>query len=719
MLVQNMHPKWRADTYFIPMPDGVYLRGNSSRLFLKGKSLFALLERLVPMLDGSVSIEELTDGLDTAKKRMITNLLEKLLAHDFLTDTSQDQPHTLRSSKLESVALDIAFLAARKPSAASRFERFCRQPLLLIGSGASCIALIKASIQCGVKKIDVLITPEGAVGADARQMMLDFSAENAPEQTVRFLATPSWNEESAVRDTIQAYDALLHVSERPMLARALLLNRLCLEQRKTFMQAVVVDDRAWLGPLVSPEAQNCWECAWRRLQANLSYFSSQPSHYEFEDQPLAVPHHLLTAAGSTMLANRLIFTLFQSVTQSGSPEIAARLSTFDLATFEGESHTFLPHPHCLACQQPAVPGVSQFLQQMQSLQNREPTDPEALLENIGGCVDKRLGIFTAFEYSDFAQAPLAVYQVHSSNPLPRQISSEPFSVVALSTQAKDACVQAAQKACARYAASMVDRRRLLSSAAVPQQSSCPTITSDQLLEISSLPVVEEEMWIWALDLRTQQAVLMSARYVFLAPDRKDRGCAAGMSWEEAICQALLDWCNYLTLEQVRDTQRAYPQVDLAQVSLTPEGAYLHRLLQTIGEQITVYDVTGTLRVPTFATCSGEQVIAYSTHCDVAQALSMGLMGAVQHYQATQFQQPDYALEPVPDFPAHLRGTHVSVPHASLPDAWPARREWLLAQLWANGFRAFALPLDHDTALARVLPFIVRVLVGKRDVKRGE
>ncbi|GLV55548.1 hypothetical protein KDH_23920 [Dictyobacter sp. S3.2.2.5] len=485
------------------------------------------------------------------------------------------------------------------------------------------------------------------------------------------------------------------------------------------MQAVVVDDRAWLGPLVSPEAGNCWECAWRRLQANLSAFPAQPSHYEFEDQPLAVPHHLLTEAGSTMLANRLLFTLFQSVTQSGSPETADRLSTFDLATFEGESHAFLPHPHCLACQQPAVPGVSQFLQQIQRLQSREPVNPEGLLENIGGCVDKRLGIFTEFEYSDFVQAPLAVYQVHSSNPLPGQIPSDPPSVVALSTEAKDACLQAAQKACARYAASMVDRRRLLSSEVAQQQSSCPIITSDQLLEISSLSVVEEEMWTWALDLRTQQAVLVPATYVFSVPDRKERGSAAGMSWEEAICLALLDWCNYLTLEQVGNTQRVYPQVDLEQVSLTPEGAHLHRLLQTTGEQITVYDVTGTLRVPTFATCLGEQVIAYSTHCDVAQALSMGLTRAVQQYQATQFQQPDYALEPVPDFPAHLRGTHASVPHASLPDAWPARREWLLAQLWANGFHAFALPLDHDPALARVLPFIARVLVGKREVKRGE
>src|SRR6185312_4704591 len=124
MLAQSMRPQWKTDTYYIPTPDGVYLRGNANRLILKGKSLYPLLERLVPHLNGSITLEEITGGLDADRKRMVTHLIEKLAAHHFLQDTSQDQPHTLLPAELETRAPDIAFIESFQSSAAYRFEGF-------------------------------------------------------------------------------------------------------------------------------------------------------------------------------------------------------------------------------------------------------------------------------------------------------------------------------------------------------------------------------------------------------------------------------------------------------------------------------------------------------------------------------------------------------------------------------------------------------------------
>src|SRR2546422_10673390 len=107
ILAQNMRPKFNADTCYIPVSDGVYLRSNNSRLMLKGKSLYRLLEHLVPHLNGNSTLEEITGGLDTDRKRMVTNLIEKLFVHHFLKDTSQDQLHTLRPAELEIYSSDI------------------------------------------------------------------------------------------------------------------------------------------------------------------------------------------------------------------------------------------------------------------------------------------------------------------------------------------------------------------------------------------------------------------------------------------------------------------------------------------------------------------------------------------------------------------------------------------------------------------------------------
>ncbi len=716
MLAQNMRPKFNADTCYIPVRDGVYLRSNNSRLMLKGKSLYRLLEHLVPHLNGNATLEEITEGLDTDRKRMVTNLIEKLFVHHFLQDTSQDHLHTLRPAQLESYSLDITFIESFQTSAAYQFERFRNTHLLIIGSGLSFTLLVQASLQCGVRQIDVIITPESDMGSSSHPDTLDLFATCDSEQIVRSIDVPRWDDEANVLNTLQGYDALLHISERPMLARAKLFNKLCVEQQKTIIQAIVVDDHAWVGPLVSPETGGCWECAWRRLQSNLTPLSEQLPHYEFHDQPTVSTSQFLALPTAIITANRLIFELFKYVTQTGFTQTVGNLLEIDLQTYLSESHPFLPHPHCLACQHPLIPTAFQFLEQIQQVQHQGPIGLDTFSENAARCVDNRLGLFTAVDDDNFVQAPLTVYQVHLSNPMLSKRESEPPTVVTASTDRVNARLRACQRACECYAANLVDRRRLLSREAV-QQSTLPAISTDQSLGIQPL-LPEVEMWTWALDLSTQKACLVPAMHVFFSPHTKERGIVSGMIWEEALCQALFDWCNYLTVEQLKVTQHSYRQVDLARSPLTPEGVHLHHLLTAAVGQIAVYDITGTLQVPTFATWLGEKVIAYSTHCNVAQALRIGLEQTVQQYQAEQFQQSEYAVVPVPDFPATLRSNQVYVPRYMLPETWPARLEWLLQQFQANSLRPLVIPLNHDPALMQVLPYIVRVLLSRAEVKHG-
>jgi putative thiazole-containing bacteriocin maturation protein len=718
MLTQNMQPKFNADTCYIPILDGVYLRGNSHGLILKGKSLYRLLEHLVPNLNGNSTLEELTDGLDPDRKKMIINLLEKLSAHHFLKDVSQDQLHTLRPVELATYSTNITFIESFRTSAAYQFECFRNKHFLIIGSGLSFTSLVQASLQCGVRQIDVIVTPESEIDSNAHTDLFDLFSTCDSEQTVHLVDVSHWDDEAKVLNIIQVYDAILHISDRPMLARAQLLNRLCIEQQKTFIQAVVVDDHAWIGPLVSPETGRCWECAWRRLQSNLPHLLEQLPHYEFHDQPTVPLSRFVALPTATIAANRLTFELFKHFTQTGSTEIAGKLIDIDLATLLSESHPFLPHPHCRACQYPLTPTASQFLEQIQQLQHQRPINLNIFFENMSRCIDEKLGLFTAVDNDKFAQAPLAVYKINLSNIMLTKRQSEILHVIATSTDTTDARLRASQRACERYAVNLVDRRRLLSHETI-QQYSLPAISPNQLLGIKR-PLTESETWIWGLDLHTQQAYLAPATQVFFSPHNTDseRGIASGMNWEEAICQALLDWCNYLTVEELKASHHSYIQVDLAKAPMTPEGTHLHHLLKTTGRQITVYDVTGTLQVPTFAICSDEKVIAYSTHCDVAQALRHGLEQALQQYQSEQFQQPEYAI-PMPDFSPTLRNDQLHVPRYILPEAWPARLEWLLQKLQTNCLHAFAIPLDHDPALAQVFPYIVRVLLTTTGVKNEQ
>jgi bacteriocin biosynthesis cyclodehydratase domain-containing protein len=694
MGTQSMRPKYKEDVTYIPTSDGVYVRSSKSRLMLKGKSLYPLLDHLVPHLNGNVTLEELTAGLGPARQRMVRQLLEKLLAHDFVKDTSQQRCHLLCPEEMAAYAANITYLDTLSPSAPQMFATFRQQRLLLTGCRESISALVQAGLQSGVKHLGVLAAPQESGDADC---LIPCDTE----QAVQWMSAPCWEDESEVRAAIQGCDAVLQIAGPAELPRARMLNRLCLDEGKVLIQAIVQDEQAWIGPLVNAETGNCWECAWRRWQANREAVSGEPAG--------AWP---LARADATLIAQRLLFALFQSVTRAGADLLTGRISVLDLTTWQSESHRFLPHPQCLACQQPQVPSAAQFLAQIQQLQQQPPLEREDFFSALAGCIDARCGLFMTLDFLPFMQVPLAVSAVTLASPEPAHGRPVFHEIIATGIDPQEARERALFKACEYYAAHCVTVGSLCLAESVLQQP--PALIVRDLVLGADPTLAQSPGWTWALDLQTDQATAVP---LFCLPP--ERGVASGKSWEEAVCQALLDWCTFLTLADMQNAPGLYARVDLAQVSFTSAGAYLSRLLKTVAARVTIYDVTGSLGVPTFAVCLDERVVAYTAHYETGLALEMGLAQVLQQYQAEHFQQAACALASVPDCPLDRRGEQYCQPAYTLPDTWAARRNWLLERLQHSGWRCFVLPLNADPTLARVFPFVVRVLVCRSQKQERE
>lgn len=684
MLTEEMQPKLKTDTCYLQVPEGVYIRGNHGGILLKGQNLYHLLVYLAPRLNGEKTLQALTDGLKPDQKSMVLKLVDKLFARHFLQDVSQPQASTLSPAVLATYSSAVTFIGSFQTSPAYHFEQFRHQRLLIIGAGSTFTALIQACLQAGIKHIDAMCS-QGDI--DTSVFLCD------PEQTVRLLEVFPWDDEASIRNTLQAYNTIMALADQPLLTRARLLNRICVEQRKTFLQAVVVDEQAWIGPLIGPDTLDrggCWECAWLRLQA---HGERKAVDGLAEDQA----SRLLTPSAAMLLAHRLAFNVFTACTQTGRIKQQDTMATLNLKTFLSERHTFLPHPCCTACQQPHVQTGAQFLEQIQQLQQQEPLQAGIFLEQLARCFDSKLGLFAERPETDFVQMPLAVLTLKVLGPHEQQ------DVLAAKLDLQAARLQVSLQACACYAARTVDTRRLLPASLVQQQA-LPTIMID-----AGLPAADDS-WTWAFDMQQQQPYLVPAAYVF-PTSGTGRGVAAGMSWAEANCQALLDWSNYLTQAQLTQTRQPYKQVDLASVPMTVIGTQLYQLLLAAGCQITVYDVAGELQIPTFAICSGPQVVAYGTQCTVAEALEHGLEQALQQCQAIQFDRYAYVPAAVTELPIHLRADERYIaPETAEPETWLARLDWLLQRFQANGLRVLAVPLDHDPVLSRTLPFIVRLLL---------
>ncbi len=707
-----MQPKLKGDTFYISTGDGVYLRNNQSSYKIKGKVMYRWIEKLVPYLDGQHTLEELIDGLDEERQAMVTKLVTTLLTNHFLKDASCDLPHTLSPLELETYAPEIAFIDSFCDSAAFRFERFRTHQVLIIGSGLTLTRLVHACLKSGLRQVSVITTAECEMHTRRHQDDLALFHRSDPQQTLREIAAPDWNNEAEVLAILQPFDTILHLSDRPMLARAHMLNKLCITHAKTLLQAMIVADHAWIGPLVRPDATGCWECAWRRLQGNLTNMQEQFPSYTFQDQPTRPLSRFVALPTAALIANHLSFELLKYVTEAGPVETQQKLIEIDLETLRSQSHPFLPHPLCSACQQPVPRTETAFLDAIHQLEQGETLDQDLFSKQVTPCFETRLGLFSALNEDDFTQLPLVACKAIVSNPMPQEHLNNPQTILGIGNNLSTSRRRVALQACELYASSIIDRRRLPSR----EMQQKPLLHADRFF--SESPLAEVTEWTWAADLSSGQACLVPATLAY--PVLRARalhgipqlGIGSGMSWAEALSRGLLSLCQHLTVAQLSDRQKPYPQIDLAATPLEPEGtAQRHTLSYILGETeetLKVYDVTGPLRIPTFAFCLDDKTIAYTTRFSVSQALRDGLEMAFMSWQLAD--EESATLPPVLDLPPALRGDDISTPAYEVPLEWPERLQWLQAALQKMGWHALAVPLDLDPALRAVQPYIASVLL---------
>ncbi|HEU5230890.1 MAG TPA: TOMM precursor leader peptide-binding protein [Ktedonobacteraceae bacterium] len=708
-----MRPKIKGDTFYVPVSEGIYFRNNQGAFVLKGKVVYRWFERLVPYLDGQYTLEEIVQGLPAEKQTMIQDLVRILVHKGFLKNVASDLPHQLLETELRLYAPEIAFIDSFTDSAAYRFEQYRNSRILLIGSGLTFTGLVHALLRSGVRQVALLATTECPVYEQRHADYLGLYNSRGAEQTLIHLPSLAWDNAAEVTRALAPFDVVIAASDRPMLLRARMLNRLCLSQQKILIQAVLVANHAWIGPLVRPTTSSCWECAWRRLQGHLPEPAQQPDDI-FQDYSTAPPSRFLALPPAALVANQLSFEMFKLLTGIERLETDTGLIAIDMETASTQKHVFMSHPLCGSCQFPEMETQVLFQDTVRVLEQGEPLAPEAFSRQIAACFEPRLGLFNSLDEHDFIQLPLRVAQAVVSRPVIQPHRSD-HAVIGTGLDFSTARRRAAQRACEIYAASIIDPRRLPQPTSVDE--SC-LVTQMEWLQRGLQPVGCRE-WVWAQGLHTGETHLVPAALVYptlsgLAPSHETApGLASGLSWAEAICRAIIACCRYWTMTHVEDLREPAPLVNLAALPLEGEGARYRSMLHLLAEPVAIYDVTALLRLPTFAFCRSNDTIVYSSHVDAREALVDGLEQMMLYLQSVTHCQPQYAPPVVPNLPLALRGTCSVVPaDGDIPLDWLSRQRWLQQLLHAQGWQAFAVPLRHDPALTAVLPYIVHVLLAR-------
>lgn len=460
-------------------------------------------------------------------------------------------------------------------------------------------------------------------------------------------------DDAGLGEIVRSAGLVVQVANGSEVERLSTVDRLCRESGTPLVTVARLGGAVWLVP---NRPSLCWEDVERRL-GKLDAGSGP-----------------LPRSTAALVGNQVALLCLRRLTGADEDTERPWVRRIAVDSLEGSRHFPLPHP----ATRPASPDAeSAFLARVEQLIAGPAISDEDLYHRSAPCYDAQFGVFAEVTEREFGQLPLRVSQVTVAVP-EREDRHEVF---AAGVDVPAARRLANRRALEWYSSGLVDSRRL-------------TGTSEHRA--------------WAYDLVERRARQVAAADAFpclaeTAAVRADSAVASGTDWDSAVAAGLREICRQEAISAIGTQDHQVPVVDLRCVAQDEIASRLLALLRVIEMPVCVYDVTSGLGMPSFAFCSGEETVAYTTAEDPVDALRAGLTSLVLAHQSRIYGQPEYAPAPVPPLPANLRGSATVVPRAVSPDL-------PLAALAAAGHRPAAVPLDHDPAVHAISPYLVRVVI---------
>jgi hypothetical protein len=650
--------------YYAETPQGAHILTHDGEFAFTGRSVYRLLDRLAPALNGRHTLTELTTHLPPEHQAMVRDLVTALVERCVIRDT---EPTPALDAAPTGHEHEICFTGYFRSSAATAFSEYQNTTTLVLGAGGLSDAVATAATRSGLREVRVVTTSECQAGGTD--------------------ATPETD--TTIESLLDGIQLVLHATDRPMIRRARLLDRLCTERDIRLAQAIVVNGHAW----ITSRPSDGWTAGWRRAQARGPDAPRQSS-----SGPVPSP------VSATAVANQLVHGVFQSTTQPTEPG-RSRMARVNLSTLDSDTATFLPHPYAEAAE-PTTDIVDRIGERRRGTRLTD----EEFSQRAAVCAGDLVGVFGDPVEREFAQLPLHVCAIEVTDPVGLLHPGRPAAMVTgAGLDFATARWAAARRAFAGYTSLMIDPRQL-----VPVRPGGIDITADPDDLLLALRRGTVTGLVPGYGLADGGRHLVDAQRVFPAlsspglPYTPPPGVAAGYDWDEAVTVGLVGQCLRLTIRKMTASSTPFPLIDLASAALDHHGDRYRALLAATGRPVTVYDVTGPLGVPTMLGYLGSVATGCGSSLSRADALTDTLQEMLLHHQAQANRQRDYAPPPAPSIPPALRGTgNVPIAPATASDPTAAT---VISALVAHGHHPIAVPLDHDREVHAIMPYTVHVVI---------
>lgn len=641
-----MRLRLHDDAYLAHTENGSYLVTPRGRSWVAGPSFARWIEALTPRLDGRLTEAELTARFPGTHTAAVRAVLGQLRDAGALIE-EPSAPPSLDAAVRDRFAAELSYLAAYGDDAVTAFGRFRDLSVTVLADDAWGSVIEEHLRAAGALRVDL----RGPVAGDPA-------------------------------DAVAGRDLAIAVCVDASAARRLAAR--CAEQKVAL--AVLLHDGTdvWLPAIADPDPGQGDPLASARVGSVLDRL------------PGPRPPVALTGTHRAVVAASAVRSVFRWATGTDDPAQAGKVARLGPDLVPDRQHC-LAHPYHL----PVPPGDDESVRErITALRDRPAVTDREFSETAIRAADETFGLFRYRPDDSTAQSPVHVAEAQVRDPRFDHGWDRAAVVRAVAFDYATARIEAARRALTRYAERFVDPRRLVGASGAPL---VPGDTGPAELR-AALAAGAPGGLVAGYDLVRDRVVRIPAAAVFARrgqshdPSGDATAAGFGASWTPALTRALAaHWWRDPAL--LGDLPGRPVQVD--PTTLDEVGRRCARILEELGELPEVYDHRGRHGMTVLSFRRGEHILARVAG-SAGEAWTEGLtetLFAVQRWVHGERPRPPRATAP-PRRPAD----------EVVADAGALDLDAAVAGLAATGRSVVVVALDHDPAVATLLPHALKVVL---------
>jgi molybdopterin-synthase adenylyltransferase len=326
---------------------------------LKGYAFREFCERVVPLLDGSQSLDEIqASTADVFEPDDLAACLGLLETHGILVEAEEFSADvavrmTPQLNFFRELAPGQQFQERLSEATVSVIGLGGAGPAVALGLAAAGIGALHIHDSLPVAPTDVYYSPFlglDAVGASREARTADLARDAAPQTDVRVGEGPLESEDDlhGVLDGVDFVVCCLDAAQSNLTFK---LNRVCLALGMRWISCALAGAEVVVGPAVHPGHGPCYLCYRMRAVACAGNPEAAFAHERHLDRRKSddsgARENLLFAAG--IAANMLALEVVKELTGIAEPSLVGRLLILQLTDLSTTRHTILRKPWCPAC----------------------------------------------------------------------------------------------------------------------------------------------------------------------------------------------------------------------------------------------------------------------------------------------------------------------------------------------------------------------------------